>query len=278
MSENQNTPQNRELANPRPVCFESLGLIVKFGSEQTVDVSEGQCLWALRRFLPAFPVPEIYGWSTEGDYVLLYMEKIRGVTVDKRWDSMTDQEKVGFSEEMKSIIANLRSLRQDPADRFLGKTARSMVLSIKKSFDQCLQGQINRTAYRDRSIPFRKKPAPGPFDSVIAFHDWLSLMVRGGRPYPDPYREKLPDDAEVVFTHADLHPSNIMVDPDSPSKVLAVLDWEQSGWYPDYWEYCKAEFTVKYGSNWHVHMSTFLQEPSVIETFEDYTRSFGYCN
>jgi len=22
--------------------------------------------------------------------------------------------------------------------------------------------------------------------------------------------------------------------------VVAIIDWAQAGWYPDYWEYCKA--------------------------------------
>ena len=121
LNEVQNTPDVKKLQNPRPVCFESLGLVVKFGRDQTVAISEGQCLWALRRYLPELPVPEIYGWSTEEDYVLLFMEHIKGVTVENKWDTMTDQERINFSEEMKSVIAKLRSLRQDSTDRFLGK-------------------------------------------------------------------------------------------------------------------------------------------------------------
>lgn len=60
----------------------------------------------------------------------------------------------------------------------------------------------------------------------------------------DPYREGLKDDASIVFTHGDLHKSNIMVSEDGPIKIRAIVDWEQAGWYPSYWEYCKARYTV----------------------------------
>ncbi|CAA7269377.1 unnamed protein product [Cyclocybe aegerita] len=52
----------------------------------------------------------------------------------------------------------------------------------------------------------------------------------------------LPYDSPIVFTHGDLSFSNIMITPRSapgPARVLAVIDWEQSGWMPDFWEYCK---------------------------------------
>jgi hypothetical protein len=120
-SEVQNSSEDREKANPPPVFYESLGLAVKFGRDETVSVSEGQCLWALGRLLPEVPVPEIYGWSTEDGYVLLYMEMVKGVTVDKRWPSMTEDEKMGFWDTLKSVISNLRTLSQDPDDQFLGK-------------------------------------------------------------------------------------------------------------------------------------------------------------
>jgi hypothetical protein len=117
----QSSSEDRQKANPPPVFYESLGLAVKFGRDETVSVSEGQCLWALGRLLPEVPVPELYGWSTEDGYVLLYMEMVKGVTVEKRWPSMTEDEKMGFWEALKSLVSNLRTLSQDPDDQFLGK-------------------------------------------------------------------------------------------------------------------------------------------------------------
>jgi hypothetical protein len=59
--------------------------------------------------------------------------------------------------------------------------------------------------------------------------------------------------------HSDLHPRKIMVvmgpteevsdqvigkTKTSRVKVVGLIDWELSGWYPEYWEYTKALHTV----------------------------------
>lgn len=43
------------------------------------------------------------------------------------------------------------------------------------------------------------------------------------------------------FTHADLHPSNILIDQ---GRLSAILDWECAGFFPEYWEYTKAMYGV----------------------------------
>lgn len=83
-------------------------------------MSEGQCLWAIRRLLPHVPVPEIYGWSTEEGYVLLYMEMVKGVTVEKVWSIVADGQKDGFWRNLQSIVSELRTLTQEADDKFLG--------------------------------------------------------------------------------------------------------------------------------------------------------------
>ena len=59
---------------------------------------------------------------------------------------------------------------------------------------------------------------------------------------PHHMRHGVPDDVPVVFTHADLTPSNIIVSSSAsqPRTFLAIVDWHQSGWYPAYWEACKS--------------------------------------
>jgi hypothetical protein len=94
---------------------------------------------------------------------------------------------------------------------------------------------------------------------------------------PDPYRQMLPDDSHIVFTHADLNPINVMVSKDSPCQVLAIVDWQQAGWYPAYWEYCKAEYTVKYGEEWQAeYLPLVLEEPTCVEGFDSYASAFGH--
>lgn len=70
-------------AQPDPVKFEELGLIVKFGPR--VTVGEALCPWAIRRVLEdSAPVPEVYGWRIDGIEVFIYMELIQGDTLKER--------------------------------------------------------------------------------------------------------------------------------------------------------------------------------------------------
>lgn len=84
----------------------------------------------------------------------------------------------------------------------------------------------------------------GPFHTVKEFNDrfqfWaLSWLPLSQRP-PDPFRSLLTDASDVFFSHSDLHLDNILIagEPGSRS-IAAIADWGMSGWYPEYWEYCK---------------------------------------
>lgn len=56
----------------------------------------------------------------------------------------------------------------------------------------------------------------------------------------EPFRQDLPNDSAINFTHSDLHRSNILTTRSEPYHVIAIVDWEQTGWLPVYWEARKA--------------------------------------
>jgi aminoglycoside phosphotransferase (APT) family kinase protein len=75
-----------------------------------------------------------------------------------------------------------------------------------------------------------------------------------GLDHPDMCRELLPDDSKVYFTHGDLTLRNIMVSgPPGLCRVTAIIDWEQAGWYPEYWEFCKMHFGVAGDHEWDIY-------------------------
>lgn len=95
-------------------------------------------------------------------------------------------------------------------------------------------------------------PSAGPFADLTAFHDFFARYACPSHAEWDPRRDfaelaGLTDDRPVVFTHADLSRKNIMVakdeqDPTAARRVVAVVDWHQSGWYPVDWEWLKAQW------------------------------------
>lgn len=106
--------------NPPPAVFSELNLLVKYGG--AASIAEGQCLWMIRSYLgDAVPVPEVYGWCREGDESFIYMELIRGCTLDQRWDRLSTIEKESLCEQLRPMLGALHTLRQDPAQNFVGK-------------------------------------------------------------------------------------------------------------------------------------------------------------
>jgi thiamine kinase-like enzyme len=94
---------------------------------------------------------------------------------------------------------------------------------------------------------------------------------------PEPYRKDLPDSSEIVFTHGDLHQSNIILSSSSPLRVTALVDWEQSGWLPACWEVRKAHRTAVYLGEWAVKYLPLIldQHESTQEAWDYYSDPVG---
>jgi hypothetical protein len=82
---------------PPPVVFRSMNLLVKYG--KLGSYAEAQCLWAIKRFLPEIPVPEVYGWCQDGEEVFIYMELVQGVTLEQL-------ERAGKALRLRAVEAN----------------------------------------------------------------------------------------------------------------------------------------------------------------------------
>jgi len=217
--------------NPRtpPVLFkfDHQNIIVKYGRYPGVSIAEGQCFWAIKRYLPTVPVPDIYGWRTDQSTgeVFLYLEHIDGVTLKEKWKHMEKDVKEVFCEQLRYYMAELKRFRQE-GDSFIGHIGRQPLLDI--------------------IFTSTESPQAGPFTSVKNFHDYyLSLVIRRFPNASDvlaPLRAQFPEDAAVAFSHNDLDESNILVSKSDPPSLVAIIDWHQAGWYPEYWEQCKARW------------------------------------
>lgn len=78
----------------------------------------------------------------------------------------------------------------------------------------------------------------GPFADLDAFNAHLLSLVPP-RIRKDPtVTTALAKRHRIVFSHNDLLPRNILVDP--RGQLVGILDWEMAGWFPEYWEYTAA--------------------------------------
>lgn len=140
-------------------------------------------------------------------------------------------------------------------------------------------GSIDRGPLLD--ILLEGIPGFDAFKTIKEFHDRLAAEVNKVHPdienYVDPMRGELPDDGQVTFTHNDLHPSNIMLTAAGvePVRVLAIIDWHQSGWYPDYWEFCKMSYSVLDGDWTKDYIPRILERPYGCEGWGYYVDALG---
>ncbi|KAF7174390.1 hypothetical protein CNMCM5623_007091 [Aspergillus felis] len=244
------------LSQPAPIRFENLNLIVKCG--RYVTTCEALNLWMIKKvFGDEVPVPELFGWRVDDEnYVFIYMELIPGPTLEECWGRLSIIEKKAIVEELSRITKNLRRLAQDPSHQFIGSVNGQYLLDFV----------------------FEDQPRDGPFPSIKAFNDWFALLhqLRFAHRYDDPNRCLLPDTGEIKFTHADLNPRNIIVSSVDPSR-LVIADWQQSGWYPDYWEYCKALCTCSYKDEWRkIYIDQFLEPWTDVHfAFAEYCMAMG---
>lgn len=109
--------------------YPALGLVVKFGHD--ITVAEGQCLWFMKRYLRYVPVPEIFGWKTDGGQTFLYMQYVHGDTVAERWTALSELHRAALVAQLRRATTALKSLRQPRQPYFLGRTFRLCLMSSR---------------------------------------------------------------------------------------------------------------------------------------------------
>lgn len=160
--------------------------------------------------IPAYKVINVYN-RPEGKVV--EYEGIPGKTLESCWNDLSTEKKKTIIKEIGCFVDQLRTMKP-PKCAVVG--------------DSTLGGAID-----SRFGPGKI----GPFYSIDAFHDF---MRRGHstKDFRGDYVEKCHNRSspyELKFTHASLCPRNVLID--DSGRVAALIGWQGSGWYPEYWEY-----------------------------------------
>jgi hypothetical protein len=66
----------------------------------------------------------------------------------------------------------------------------------------------------------------------------------------------MPNNHQITFTHGNITRRNILVrvvgEGTNDVSIVAILDWEQAGWRPEYWETAKFMFSNQETSEWAI--------------------------
>lgn len=177
------------------------------------------------KHVPQIPVASLLGVLTTENLAYTFMQRMHGVALDKLWSRLNMAEK--------------EAIRQQLIEPF------KLLRAIPKPFSGFAFG----TGHPPRCIDVRRyvRESTEQVTTESEFNRFLVKMdPTRSSPLLDLGFRSLREDHEIVMTHGDLHPRNIMVSRqgDESIKLEAILDWEASGWYPAYWEYVKTLHTI----------------------------------
>ncbi|KAF5556464.1 kinase [Fusarium phyllophilum] len=161
------------------------------------------------------PVPHALDLVSDPRNTYLLTTRLRGEPLSRAMDMLSDRDCHEFVDQMQSFISQIRAIPPvGPKNRICNTLGQA-----------CSDPRI------------RDGNPVGPFEDEASFSQYLL--------HPDdPARRG----HQIVFTHADLNLRNILLDKVTILDgtrgwaVSGIVDWENSGFYPGYWDCTKAQF------------------------------------
>ncbi|KAJ5563650.1 hypothetical protein N7535_008814, partial [Penicillium sp. DV-2018c] len=237
------TPNNLIFCHGVTVVKLSPEVVVKFGAHVKTIEAKNMIYVAQNSRVP---LPRVFAYYTYGpidrdigDYGSLYdtyifMSFIDGKTLHDSWESLDATSKCRVSNQLATYVQEIRDMN---------------------SFDYI--GSVENGPVTDHSLS--TSPDKGPFKSERDFNTALlnTYQKRAPKRHIKSFLDgMLSQSHEIVFTHGDLRPQNIMIKEGS---VVAIIDWELSGWYPEYWEFAKAFLIWRWQNDWTDYLMKILQ-------------------
>lgn len=219
--------------------------VVKYGPE--VKENEGHTLLALEH-VRTIPSPRLYAMYRKDDVLYLVMEFKKGEQLDEVWNGLSDTSKLDIATQLRAIMDELRQI---PSPGTFGNMSKGPVphrFFWSPVPYPAINGPFEREEDFSMAMANRAKGAWEASNNTSATwtSEWFARhlpRVLSGHP--------------SVLTHGDFQKKNILVEEETANsqdensrsswKVTALLDWEEAGWYPAYWDYacCFIDFGLE---------------------------------
>ncbi|KAF2422834.1 hypothetical protein EJ08DRAFT_652991 [Tothia fuscella] len=184
------------------------------------DLTEYTTLQYLHQFDLDIPAPKPHGVIYMGSILLMFTSLIPGITLEKAWPLLNESGKAHIRDQLDTIFCNLRALPFPNKSQLGGvcqEGCKDLLRHVRRS-----EGVI-QTAQEFEDFKFSRPN----FGSYM----FIQFLGRLAPAY----------ESEIVFTHGDVRPDNIIVEAGQNGRysVTGILDWEFSGFYPEYHESTK---------------------------------------
>lgn len=206
------------------------------------DYTEYTSMQFLANRAPDIPAPRAHGLIAFGPFRVIFMSYIPSMTLAQAWPSLSHEGKLSVQQELEDIFCRLRSLRQEDGE-VLGGVRGEGAKELR--VDECALFKGITTAMQFSDLQF-------------------SACHHGSNTYVKLLRSLLENDDSLidgsVFTHGDVRSENIMVKQHPHINghyiVTGIIDWEDSGFYPAYYE-CTAlsrTLSVVDEDDWYLYL------------------------
>lgn len=233
-------------------------IVVKYGG--CINPWEGQALVYLERHVPEVPAPRLYAMYYDSKQLFLVMQRAPGVQLDSIWPSLADSEKDDIIAKLQLVFNAMRNTEcpwpdffggldgggvhhylfygQHGDEKFLGPFAG------EPAFVAGLVGNYGALVERNRRPDYKAR----------FYENHLARVLRGHR---------------STLTHGDVQQKNIMVveNPSRPNRQggrsfdIMLVDWENAGWLPDFWEFfcASSPLNFEWDEDWSCRVQEFVQ-------------------
>ena len=241
-------PENEVMLAWQPGCTVTLfppDTVIKWGSK--VKPAEEAAMRLVQRHAPHIPIPTLHRSTYESDgdsdgricYGELTMSLVPGESLKTAWARFDDTIKARICNAIWDLVAEIQKIPR-PAS-LISAAPQGQDIDIKT-----LYCTADGSPSRDPLLGTTNDDDVCPrFFNETTLHQriYARYIAHNGLSYRDskdylPQRLPHSDQGQAVFTHGDIGPRNIMVDP-TTGYITGVLDWESSGWFPDWWEYAQ---------------------------------------
>ncbi|QDS77700.1 hypothetical protein FKW77_003856 [Venturia effusa] len=224
-----------------PVFF--FNLCIKFGD--SVTIAEANALRFVAKHT-SIPVPKVYHAFAYHGKTYIIMERIRGETVAQKWRSLSETSKTSIFGQLRQMIDELRAVPRKTTgvanldggpihDDRLPRTSSWGPFDTVHDFLLALRNNITIEAFETQDHSTLDPKAISDVQELVRFHESIVLPP--------------------VLTHGDLSSFNVLL---RDGNVVGIIDWENAGWLPYYWEYTTAWHANPQNQFWQKEVHKFL--------------------
>lgn len=170
------------------------------------------------------PAPHFIDLVTTPSRSYMLMTRVPGRPIGQQLSLMTDEQVKRVVVVLTRFVSQLRAIQNPHHEYQICNSEGGGILDWRVS-----KSQHEDMRFKDES----------------GFNAWLTYRYRQDIMPTVVKSHGVPH--EIFFTHGDLNMRNILAEN---GRITGIVDWENAGWLPEYWEYSKMHFGARADIRW----------------------------